>query len=81
MRSSEKENPVSEKPLPVELVREIIDRLARERQQLRVAHADGATLEANRLAIVYWQQRLSHALVAESGRAVHSAPAVGSIEP
>jgi len=44
---------------------DILGSLVRERQELRRSAADRVVLEANRLAIVYWQQRLSHALAAE----------------
>lgn len=43
-------------------IREILEHLVRERQDLRVAEADPATLEANRQAIVYWQLRLAAAV-------------------
>jgi hypothetical protein len=46
-------------------VQHILGSLVRERQELRRNEADKDTLEANRLAIVYWHQRLSHALIAE----------------
>jgi len=38
--------------------------LSRERQHLHTRHADGATLERNRLDIVDAQWALSHALIA-----------------
>jgi hypothetical protein len=37
----------------------LLDALVNERQELRRAGADQAALEANRLAIVYWQQALT----------------------
>ena len=43
----------------------IIGRLVLERQELRRSGAEKATLEANRLAIVYWQRRLASAQIAE----------------
>jgi hypothetical protein len=43
----------------------IIGRLVRERQELRRSGAERATLEANRLAIAYWQRRLASAQIAE----------------
>lgn len=43
----------------------IIRRLVQQRQELRRAQADRVVLEANRLAIVYWQQRFSTALLDE----------------
>lgn len=45
--------------------RVVVQALVRQRQELRRADADSASLEANRLAIVYWQTALSHALIAE----------------
>jgi hypothetical protein len=44
-------------------VRAILSSLVRERQTLRHARTDRAALEANRLAIVYWQQELSKRLI------------------
>jgi hypothetical protein len=38
--------------------REILDALLRERQVLRLQAADAIALEANRLAIEYWRQRV-----------------------
>jgi hypothetical protein len=40
-------------------MRAVLDWLVHERQELRRSKADRATLEANRLAIVYWRQALS----------------------
>jgi hypothetical protein len=40
-------------------MRAVLDWLMHERQELRRSGVDRATLEANRLAIVYWQQALS----------------------
>ena len=40
-------------------IRAVLDSLVNERQELRRSGSDRATLEANRLAIVYWQQALS----------------------
>jgi hypothetical protein len=37
----------------------VLDSLVRERQALRHSDTDPAALEANRIAIVYWQQELS----------------------
>ena len=47
-------------------VRSVLSSLVHERQALRYAGTDPAALEANRLAIVYWQQELSKRLI-ESG--------------
>jgi len=46
-----------------EHIRRILDRLVQERQQLRRSSEDGAALEANRLALVYWQTELQRALL------------------
>ena len=46
-----------------EHIRRILDRLVQERQQLRRSPEDGAALEANRLALVYWQNELHRALL------------------
>ena len=51
--------------LPVDVVEEIIRKLVDERQQLRRRDTDAATLEANRLSIVYWQSQLSRSLLAQ----------------
>lgn len=40
-------------------IQAVLDALVRERQQLRRIGADAGALEANRLAICYWQARLS----------------------
>jgi hypothetical protein len=50
------------------LAQDIVRSLVRQRQELRRGGATRATLEANRLAIVYWQQRQASALVAEHCR-------------
>jgi hypothetical protein len=47
-------------------VRAVLASLVHERQALRHAGTDRPALEANRLAIVYWQQELSKRLI-ESG--------------
>jgi hypothetical protein len=44
----------------VDQIRTILDRLIVERRQLRAA-GDAPALEANRLALVYWQQALVRA--------------------
>jgi hypothetical protein len=46
-----------------DLIRAVLNSLVRERQALRRAGTDQAALEANRIAIVYWQQELSRRLV------------------
>jgi len=47
-------------------IRTIIDRLVEERQALRAAAADRATLDANRHALAYWQLELTRALAREA---------------
>jgi hypothetical protein len=49
-------------------IRAILNALVHERQALRHAGTDQAALEANRLAIVYWQQELSSRLIEAGGR-------------
>jgi hypothetical protein len=44
-------------------IRRVLDSLVQERQELRRRNTDPAALEANRLAIVYWQQELSKRLI------------------
>jgi hypothetical protein len=39
-------------------IRAVLDALVLERQELRRTGADEPALEANRLAIVYWQRQL-----------------------
>ena len=46
-----------------DLIRVVLDSLVRERQELRHRGTDRAALEANRIAIVYWQQELSKRLI------------------
>jgi len=43
----------------VDEIRRVLASLVRERQGLRRDNADRAALEANRLAIVYWQHALA----------------------
>ena len=47
-------------------IRTIIDRLVEERQGLRAAAADRATLDANRNALAYWQLELTPALARDA---------------
>jgi len=51
-----------------DLIRVVLDSLVRERQELRHRGTDRAALEANRIAIVYWQQELSKRLIETSVR-------------
>jgi hypothetical protein len=46
-------------------IREVLGALVHERQELRRHDARPSILEANRLAIVYWQQRLARQLLDE----------------
>lgn|GEM_PF-6848608 len=48
--------------------RSILNDLIRQRQRMRETEPDPSLLEANRLAIVYWQWQLTRALDARSGR-------------
>jgi hypothetical protein len=52
----------------VDRIRAILNTLVHERQALRHAGDDAAALEANRLAIVYWQQQLSSRLIEAGAR-------------
>jgi hypothetical protein len=49
-----------------DLIRLVLDSLVNERQALRHRGTDPAAIEANRLAIVYWQQELSKRLIKAS---------------
>jgi hypothetical protein len=51
--------PLSTEPTPAERARKILNALILERRDLRSSGADQATLEANRLALAYWQRQLS----------------------
>lgn len=46
---------------PAERSRRVLQTLVLERQRLRSTGADDATLEANRLAIEYWRDRVTRA--------------------
>jgi hypothetical protein len=48
----------------VEDLQRVIDALVSERQALRSSGADHATIEANRISLVYWQQELARVLIA-----------------
>ena len=48
----------------------VINSLIIERQELRRKGADRPLLEANRVALVYWQQRLAERMGAERGATV-----------
>jgi hypothetical protein len=47
--------------LPVEAIEKTLDVLVVERQRLHEQHSGPKPLEANRLAIVYWQRELAEA--------------------
>ncbi len=49
-------------------IRMTLDSLVRERQELRHRGTDPAALEANRIALVYWQKELSRRLIETSVR-------------
>ena len=48
----------------------VVNSLIIERQELRRKGADRPLLEANRVALVYWQQRLAEHMGAERGATV-----------
>jgi hypothetical protein len=50
---------------PVDLARAILDDLVHQRQLMQRNPADTGLLEANRLAIIYWQRQLPRLLAAE----------------
>jgi len=52
------------------LIGRVLDSLVSERQRLRSSAVEPALLEANRMAIVYWQNEL----VREIGRAHEASP-------
>jgi hypothetical protein len=56
-----------------ERARSILGDLIRQRQLMRTDPPDEGLLEANRLAIVFWQWELSRSLLAEHGRTSHAA--------
>jgi hypothetical protein len=60
---------------PAERIRDILGSLIKQRQGMRAAAAEPGLIEANRLAIVYWQRQLSLTLLAERrGTAVPAHP-------
>jgi hypothetical protein len=46
-------------PADQQAIRGVLDELVRERRRLERDHAADVVLEANRLAITYWQERLT----------------------
>jgi hypothetical protein len=55
-------------PVSTDAARAILNDLIRQRQQMQGADCDRSPLEANRLAIVFWQQELRRAIEAKHGR-------------
>jgi len=53
----------------------MIEQLVEERQSLRAASADAATLEANRKALAHWQLELTRALARDALAASDAAAA------
>jgi len=53
----------------------MIEQLVMERQSLRAASADAATLEANRKALAHWQLELTRALARDALAASDAAAA------
>lgn len=53
----------------VAAARSILNDLIRQRHRMQATDPDRGLLEANRLAIVYWQQQLLRAIEAEHDRA------------
>lgn len=56
---------VAEQAPPEDRIREILDDLVRQHQRMRGVATDIGLLEANRLAIIYWQRQLSRTLLAK----------------
>jgi hypothetical protein len=59
--------------VPAERARSILGDLVRQRQLMRGDSADDGLLEANRLAIVYWQWQLTRSLLEEYEHAPNAA--------
>jgi hypothetical protein len=53
------------KPVSLEAARQIVRRLALERERLRRDGAAPEALEANRLSLAYWQGQMNRALIAD----------------
>ena len=56
-------------PVSTDAARTILSDLIRQRQRMQGTDCDKDLLEANRLAIVFWQQELRRAIKATQGRA------------
>jgi hypothetical protein len=55
-------------PVSTDAARAILNDLIRQRQQLQGTDCDRGLLEANRLAILFWQQELRRAIAAKHGK-------------
>jgi len=55
-------------PLSTEAARAILNDLIRQRQRMQGTDCDRSLFEANRLAIVFWQQELRRAIDAKHDR-------------
>ena len=55
-------------PVSTDAARAILNDLIRQRQQMQGTDCDRNLLEANKLAIVFWQQELRRAIDAKHGR-------------
>ena len=55
----------ADREVPVDRARAILNDLVRQRESMQRKAADAGLLEANRLAIIYWQRQLSRLLAAE----------------
>jgi hypothetical protein len=55
-------------PVSTDTARAILNDLIRQRQQMQGTECDRSLLEANRLAIVFWQQELRRAIEAKHDR-------------
>jgi hypothetical protein len=55
-------------PVSTDAARAILNDLIRQRQRMQGTDCDRELLEANRLAIVFWQQELRRAIEAQHGR-------------
>jgi hypothetical protein len=58
---------------PADQTRAILNDLVRQRRLMQRGPADAGLLEANRLAIVYWQRQLSRSRAAEQEGAPQTA--------
>lgn len=56
-------------PVSTDAARAILNDLIRQRQRMQGTDCDRGLLEANKLAIVFWQQELRRAIDAKHARA------------